>query len=95
MNTYLLAGITVMVYAIIQFMEAKLVQKERPDMKAIAKRSLMVFSSVIAGVSLYDQITPLMGQIGEKVGGSGSATTQVFTDKPSFWMNEKYTICMA
>ena len=83
MNTYLMAGLTVVVYVIIQFMDAKLVQKERPDMKAIVKRSLMVFSSVIAGVALYDQFTPLMGQIGEKVGGSGT-TTQVFTDKPTF-----------
>lgn len=83
MNTYLMAGITVMVYVIIQVMDAKLVQKERPDMKAIAKRSLMVFSSVIAGVALYDQFNPLMGQIGEKVGGSGT-TPQVFTDKPTF-----------
>ena len=38
MNTYLMAGLTVVVYVIIQFMDAKLVQKERPDMKAIVKR---------------------------------------------------------
>jgi len=87
MNTYLMAGLTVVVYVIIQFMDAKLVQKERPDMKAIVKRSLMVFSSVIAGVALYDQFTPLMGQIseiGEQVGGSASTTAQVFTGKPTF-----------
>ena len=82
MNTYLLAGITVAVYVIMQLMDAKFVQKERPDMKSIAKRSIMVFSSVIAGVALYDQFNPLMGQIGEKV--STSTVTQVFTDKPSF-----------
>jgi hypothetical protein len=87
MNTYLMAGLTVVVYVIIQFMDAKLVQKERPDMKAIVKRSLMVFSSVIAGVALYDQFTPLMGQIseiGEQVGGTASTTAQVFTGKPTF-----------
>ena len=83
MNTYLMAGITVVVYVIIQIMDAKFVQKERPDMKSIAKRSVMVFSSVIAGVALYDQFNPLMGQIGQ-VGGAGSTVTQVFTDKPSF-----------
>ena len=82
-----MAGLTVVVYVIIQFMDAKLVQKERPDMKAIVKRSLMVFSSVIAGVALYDQFTPLMGQIseiGEQVGGAASTTAQVFTGKPTF-----------
>tara|TARA_B110000444_G_C18377655_1_gene383379 strand:+ start:159 stop:407 length:249 start_codon:yes stop_codon:yes gene_type:complete len=82
-----MAGLTVVVYVIIQFMDAKLVQKERPDMKAIVKRSLMVFSSVIAGVALYDQFTPLMGQIseiGEQVGGTASTTAQVFTGKPTF-----------
>lgn len=82
-----MAGLTVVVYVIIQFMDAKLVQKERPDMKAIVKRSLMVFSSVIAGVALYDQFTPLMGQIseiGEQVGGTVSTTAQVFTGKPTF-----------
>ena len=87
MNTYLMAGLTVVVYVIIQFMDAKLVQKERPDMKAIVKRSLMVFSSVIAGVALYDQFTPLMGQIseiGQQVGGTASTTAQVFTGKPTF-----------
>lgn len=84
MNTYLMAGITVVVYVIIQIMDAKFVQKERPDMKSIAKRSVMVFSSVIAGVALYDQFNPLMDQIGGQVGGAGSTVTQVFTDKPSF-----------
>ena len=84
MNTYLMAGITVVVYVIIQIMDAKMIQKERPDMKSIAKRSVMVFSSVIAGVALYDQFNPLMGQISEQVGGVSSTTTQVFTDKPSF-----------
>jgi len=84
MNTYLMAGITVVVYVIIQIVDAKFVQKERPDMKSIAKRSAMVFSSVIAGVALYDQFNPLMGQIGEQVGGASSTVTQVFTDKPSF-----------
>lgn len=84
MNTYLMAGITVVVYVIIQIMDAKLVQKERPDMRSIAKRSVMVFSSVIAGVALYDQFNPLMGQLGDKVGGASSSVTQVFTDKPTF-----------
>lgn len=84
MNTYLMAGITVVVYVIIQIMDAKLVQKERPDMRSIAKRSVMVFSSVIAGVALYDQFNPLMGQFGDKVGGTSSSVTQVFTDKPTF-----------
>ena len=82
-----MAGITVVVYVILQVMDAKLVQKERPDMKAIVKRSLMVFSSVIAGVALYDQFTPLMGQIseiGQQVGGTASTTAQVFTGKPTF-----------
>ena len=79
-----MAGITVVVYVIIQIMDAKLVQKERPDMRSIAKRSVMVFSSVIAGVALYDQFNPLMGQIGDKVGGTSSSVTQVFTDKPTF-----------
>lgn len=84
MNTYLMAGVTVVVYVIIQIIDAKLVQKERPDMKSIAKRSAMVFSSVIAGFALYDQFNPLMGQISEQVGGGSSTTTQVFTDKPTF-----------
>ena len=51
MNTFLMASLTVVVYAIIQFMDAKMVQKERPDIKAIVKRSAMVFSSVIAGMA--------------------------------------------
>jgi|TARA_B110000285_G_C14487630_1_gene322459 hypothetical protein len=88
MNTLLMASITVVLYAIIQFVDAKMVQKERPDIKAIVRRSIMVFSSVVAGVALYDQFNPLMGQLGDKVGsmtgGSDGAPTQVFTDKPAF-----------
>ena len=83
-----MASITVVLYAIIQFVDAKMVQKERPDIKAIVRRSIMVFSSVVAGVALYDQFNPLMGQLGDKVGsmtgGSDGAPTQVFTDKPAF-----------
>jgi len=83
-----MASITVVVYVIIQIADAKMIQKERPDIKAIVKRSAMVFSSVLAGMALYDQFNPLMGQIGDKVGsmtgGSDSAPTQVFTDKPAF-----------
>jgi ABC-type spermidine/putrescine transport system permease subunit II len=88
MNTFLMASITVVVYVIIQIADAKMVQKERPDIKAIVRRSIMVFSSVVAGVALYDQFNPLMGQLGDKVGsmtgGSDGAPTQVFTDKPAF-----------
>ena len=88
MNTLLMASITVVLYAIIQFVDAKMVQKERPDIKAIVRRSIMVFSSVVAGVALYDQFNPLVGQLGDKVGsmtgGSDGAPTQVFTDKPAF-----------
>lgn len=88
MNTYLIAGITVVMYAIIQIADAKLVQKERPDMKAIMRRSIMVFSSVIAGTALYEQFSPIVGELGDKVGtmsgGSNGSPTQVFTDKPSF-----------
>ena len=88
MNTFLMASITVVEYAIIQFMDAKMIQKERPDIKAIVRRSVMVFSSVIAGMALYDQFNPLVGQIGDKMGsmtgGSDGSPTQVFTDKPAF-----------
>ena len=88
MNKFLMASITVVVYVIIQIADAKMVQKERPDIKAIVKRSAMVFSSVLAGMALYDQFNPLMGQIGDKVGsmtgGSDGSPTQVFTDKPAF-----------
>lgn len=85
MNTFLIAGITVIVYAIIQIIDAKMIQKERPDIKAIVRRSILVFGSVIAAVSLHDQISPLLGDIGEKVSSvSGGGIPKVFTDKQAF-----------
>jgi hypothetical protein len=85
MNTFLIAGITVIVYAIIQFIDAKMIQKEKPDIKAIVKRSIMVFSSVMISTALYDQVSPLLGDISDKVSTvSGGGIPKVFTDKPSF-----------
>ena len=90
MNTILVAAFSVVVYAIIQVIDAKMVQKERPVPKAIARRCAMMFSSVLAGMALYDQFSPLMAQIGDKmdgasvVGGAATTTAKVFTDAPGF-----------
>jgi hypothetical protein len=89
MNTILVAAFSVVVYAIIQVLDAKMVQKEKPDPKAIARRCAMMFSSVLAGMALYDQFSPLMAQIGDKMDGGASAggaggAAKVFTDAPGF-----------
>jgi hypothetical protein len=89
MNTILMATLSVVVYAIIQVADSKVVQKERPDPKIIIRRCVMMFGSVIAGMALYDQFNPLMAQIGDNIGGMGTngkgvGVTQVFTDKPAF-----------
>jgi hypothetical protein len=89
MNTILMATLSVVVYAIVQVADSKVVQKERPNPKAIVRRCVMMFGSVVAGMALYDQFNPLMAQIGDNMGGVGTngggvGITQVFTDKPAF-----------
>ena len=97
MNTILVAAFSVTVYALVQIADAKVIQKEKPNPKAIMRRCALMFVSVLAGLALYDQFGPLVSQIGDKIesvgssgngtGGSGtggSGNAKVFTDNPGF-----------
>ena len=76
-----------------------MIQKEKPNPKAIMRRCALMFVSVLAGLALYDQFGPLVSQIGDKIesvgssgggggtgvgGTGGSGNAKVFTDNPGF-----------
>jgi len=86
MNNLLLATFSVVVYAFVQVLDAKIIQKEKPKPKSILRRCVLMFMSVVTGITLYEQFSPSISQISENINTSvgGKGTTKVFTDNPGF-----------
>ena len=80
MNTFLIAGIISIVYLIAKFIEMRFVDKESKPLKMLIRDSLLVFTSVLFGLFVIEQLKPVIQEGGDSV----VTNPAVFTDNPGF-----------
>ena len=87
MNSLILATCISIIYALMQYIEKKIVNKEPTfDSRAAFKSCAIVFVSCVCGIMIYDQLeldsmSETVSNIKSSVGGANPA---VFTDAPGF-----------
>ena len=87
MNSLILASCISIIYALMQYIEKKIVKKEATfDSRAEFKSCVIVFVSCVCGVMIYDQLeldsmSETVSSIKDSAGGGNPA---VFTDAPGF-----------
>jgi len=81
MNSFILASIISFIYIIISFIEMRFIEKENKPIKYLVKDCIIVYCSIILGITIIEQIDPaLILEGGEKL----SPSSMVFTDNPGF-----------
>jgi hypothetical protein len=75
-NVFLIATTISIIYFILKFVEMKFVDKEIKPLKVLIRDTLLVFFSVIVGVSIIDQFYPILKE--------RQTSPVVFTDNPDF-----------
>jgi hypothetical protein len=73
-NIFLIATTISIIYFILKFVEMKFVDKETKPLKVLIRDTLLVFFSVIVGVSIIDQFYPILKE--------RQTSPVVFTDNP-------------
>jgi hypothetical protein len=77
-NIFLVAGIISIIFFVAKFLEMRYVEKESKPLKILIRDALVVYVSVIAGMFVLEQLTPV---IKETVVHSSPIA---FTDNPPF-----------
>jgi amino acid permease len=85
MNTLILATCSCIVYALIHYIDKKIIKKEEHCPRTTFRTSALMFVSIMAGSFLYDQLDleNLSNSVSEKTTLTGGAP-KVFTDNPGF-----------
>jgi len=77
-NIFLTAAIISIIFCIGKFIEMKFIEKEVKPLKFLVRDMLLVYSCVIAGMLLIEQLSPVIDEIELKT------VPVAFTDNPSF-----------
>jgi hypothetical protein len=77
-NIFLVAGIISIIFFVVKFLEMRYVEKESKPLKILIRDALVVYVSVVAGIFVFEQLTPV---IKETVVPSSPIA---FTDNPPF-----------
>ena len=89
-NQFLYASVISFAYFVLKFMEMRFVDKENKPLKLLVRETVLVYCSVLVGLFVLGQVTPLMHQLGggatggQTLGAAMRRQTPVFTDNPSF-----------
>lgn len=89
-HKFLFATVISFAFFVLKFMEMRFVDRENKPLKTLFRETLLVYCSVLAGLFVLEQVTPLMQQLGGvsaklQAGGKGLGRhPPVFTDNPSF-----------
>ena len=78
-NTFLVAGIISVTFLLFKFLEMRVIKKESRPLKELVKDSLIVYVCVIIGGFIFDQLKPVMKQVGGE-----NVVPIAFTDSPGF-----------
>lgn len=80
MNTFVLAGIVSIIFLISKFIEMRFIDKESKPLKLLIRDSLLVFFSVLFGLFIIEQLSPIMLEATDNT----ISNPTVFTDNPGF-----------
>jgi len=85
MNIFILAGVIAFTFFVLKFVELKMTLKkdEQYPFKLLVKDTLVVFSSVVMGNYLAEQLMPAVAA-SEKGENVATSPPQVFLDNPEF-----------
>ena len=79
LNMFFVATVISITYLIAKFLEMRFIEKENKPLKLLVRDALLVYFSVLIGLFVLDQISPMMQN-----GGEMTKVTPVFTDNPGF-----------
>ena len=79
-NIFFIACVISFVFLVFKFAEMRFIDKESKPLKNLVRDTLLVYTSVILGSFVLDQLKPVLNDVVE--GGGGSPA--VFVDNPSF-----------
>jgi ABC-type phosphate transport system permease subunit len=77
-NIFLVAGIISVIFFIAKFLEMQYIEKESKPLKILIRDALVVYVSVIFGMFILDQLTPVIKETSEHI------QPIAFTDNPPF-----------
>ncbi len=82
-QTFLIATTVAVTFFVLKFMEMRFVDRENRPLKLLLRDTVIVYGSVLLGLFVLDQISPLLGP---QTGGGGGMHVRppVFTDNPTF-----------
>jgi hypothetical protein len=76
---FFVATVISITYLIAKFLEMRFIEKENKPLKLLVRDALLVYFSVLIGLFVLDQLSPVMQN-----GGDSVKVTPVFTDNPGF-----------
>jgi len=79
LNMFFVATVISITYLIAKFLEMRFIEKENKPLKLLVRDALLVYFSVLIGLFVLDQLSPVMQN-----GGDNVKVTPVFTDNPGF-----------
>jgi hypothetical protein len=79
-NSFVVAGIISVTFLICKFIEMRMIDRENKPLKFLIRDSLLVYICSIIGFFVFDQVKPMMKQVGEQL----PSTPAAFTDAPGF-----------
>jgi hypothetical protein len=80
-NIFFIACIISLVFLVFKFIEMRFVDKESKPLKHLIRDTLLVYTSVVLGSFVLDQLRPMSSEV---EGVSGGGQPAVFVDNPSF-----------
>lgn len=79
-NIFIIAGIISITFLLVKFVEMRFINKESKPLKDLVRDSLLVYFCVLAGNFVFEQVKPVMNQMG----GNTIVSPAAFTDGPGF-----------
>ena len=85
-NVFIIAGIISIVFFLAKFAEMRFIDKEPKPLKFLVRDTLLVYTCVLIGYFVLEQLKPVMKQVGGGSGGGDGVplTPPAFTDNPGF-----------
>ena len=85
MSNVLLAAVSAVLYALVQYVDQKVIKKEKPQPRNIFKYSTLVFVCVFIACFIAEQFKEIgISETVSGITGGDSKSAQVFTDAPGF-----------
>jgi len=77
-NIFLVAGVISVIFLIAKFLEMRFIDKEPKPLKYLVRDTLLVYTSVVIGKFIVDQLNPIIHE------NTTPTIPLAFTDNPPF-----------